>query len=45
MVTNAELWEIVHKVEAFIGITDEIMKDPTLVDLLTINLRLDADKI
>ncbi|KAH0773471.1 hypothetical protein KY290_010608 [Solanum tuberosum] len=47
MVTNAELREMVCRVEAFVGITDERMDDPVLVDLLTqiINLRLDADKV
>lgn len=35
MVMNTEFWEIVRRVEAFVGITDEIMDDPTLVDLLT----------
>ncbi|KAH0669921.1 hypothetical protein KY285_024060 [Solanum tuberosum] len=46
MVTNAELRELLRRVEAFIGITDERMEDPTLVDLLTqiVNLRLDAEK-
>ncbi|KAH0679324.1 hypothetical protein KY284_020409 [Solanum tuberosum] len=46
MVTNTELREMMHRIEAFVGITDERMDDPTLVDLLTqvINLRLDADK-
>ncbi|KAH0764607.1 hypothetical protein KY285_000478 [Solanum tuberosum] len=46
MGTNAELRELVRRVEAFIGITDERMEDPTLVDLLTqiIDLRLDAEK-
>ena len=36
-----------RKFEAFVGNTDEIMDDPTLVDLLTqiIKLRLDADKV
>ncbi|KAH0747203.1 hypothetical protein KY285_008860 [Solanum tuberosum] len=45
MVTNAELRESVRRVEAFIGITDERMDDPMLVDLLTqiITLRLDAE--
>ncbi|KAH0693741.1 hypothetical protein KY285_020838 [Solanum tuberosum] len=46
MVTNAKLRELVRRVEAFVGITDERMDDPTLVDILTqiIGLRLDTDK-
>ena len=47
MVTNAKLWEIVRRVEAFVGITNEVMEDPMLVDLLMqiVNSRQDADKI
>ncbi|KAH0654380.1 hypothetical protein KY289_032058 [Solanum tuberosum] len=35
MVTNIELPEHLHRVEAFVGITKELWDDPTLVDLLT----------
>ena len=47
MVMNAELWEILFLVEAFVGIIDEVMEVPTLVDLLTqiVNLRQDTNKI
>ena len=39
--TNAELREIVSNIEAFVGITDEVMEDPTLVDLVTQIVNLD----
>ncbi|KAH0650430.1 hypothetical protein KY284_030342 [Solanum tuberosum] len=35
MVTNIEIPEHLHRVEAFVGITKELWDDPTLVDLLT----------
>ncbi|KAH0776344.1 hypothetical protein KY290_007755 [Solanum tuberosum] len=46
MVTSTELREMLRRIEAFIGITDERMEDPTLVDFLTqiVTLRLDAEK-
>ena len=36
-----------RRIEAFVGINDEVMEVPTLVDILTqiVNLRKDADKI
>ena len=45
MVMNTEHWEIVRRVEAFVGITDDVIEDPTLVNLLTqiVNLRQVAD--
>lgn len=44
---NAELWELARKIESFIGFTDDILEDPTFVDLSTqvIDLRLDAEKV
>ena len=47
MVKNAELWELARKIESFIGFTDDILGDPTFVDLFTqdIDLRLDAEKV
>ena len=46
MVKNAELWELARKIESFVGFTDDILGDPTFVDLFTqvIDLRLDAEK-
>lgn len=45
MVMNTEHWEIVRRIEAFVGITDDVIEDPTLVNLLTqiVNLRQVAD--
>ena len=47
MVKNAELWELEPKIEAFIGFTDDILGDPSFVDLFTkvIDLRLNTDKV
>ena len=47
MVKNAELWELARKIESFVGFTDDILGDPTFVDLFTqvIDLRLDAEKV
>ena len=46
MVKNAELWELARKIEAFIGITDNTLGDPSFVDLLTqiVDLRLNTEK-
>ena len=47
MVKNTELWELARKIESFVGFTDDILGDPTFVDLFTqvIDLRLDAEKV
>ena len=47
MVKNAELWELARKIESFVGFTEDILGDPTFVDLFTqvIDLRLDAEKV
>ena len=44
---NAELWELAQKIEAFVGVTDDILGDPSFVHLLTqvIDLRLNAEKV
>ena len=44
---NAELWELARKIESFVGFTNDILGDPTFVDLFTqvIDLRLDAEKV
>ena len=47
MVKNAELWELARKIESFVGFTEDILGDPTFVDLFTqiIELRVDAEKV
>ena len=47
MVKNAELWELARKIESFVGFTEDVLADPTLVDLFTqiIELRVDAEKV
>ena len=47
MVKNAELWELEPKIKAFIGLTDDILGDPSFMDLFTqvIDLRLNAEKV
>ncbi|XP_015084310.1 uncharacterized protein LOC107027747 [Solanum pennellii] len=47
MVKNAELWELARKIESFAGFTEDILADPTFVDLFTqiIELRVDAEKV
>ena len=47
MVKNAELWELARKIESFVGFTEDILADPTFVDLFTqiIELRVDAEKV
>ena len=47
MVKNTELWELARKIESFVGFTDDILGDPTFVDLLSqiIELRVDAEKV
>ena len=47
MVKNAELWEFARKIESFVGFSENILGDPTFVDLFTqiIELRVDAEKV
>ncbi|XP_069144447.1 uncharacterized protein [Solanum lycopersicum] len=47
MVKNAELRELAKKIESFVGFTEDILADPTFVDLFTqiIELRVDAEKV
>ena len=47
MVKNAELWELARRIESFVGFTEDILADPTFVDLFTqiIELRVDAEKV
>ena len=47
MVKNAELWELARKIESFVSFTEDILGDPTFVDLFTqiIELRVDAEKV
>ena len=47
IVKNAELWELARKIEAFVGITDYTLGDPSFVYMLTqiIYLRLNTEKV
>ena len=46
MVKNADLWELARKIESFVGFTEDILGDPTFVDLFLqiIELRVDVEK-
>ncbi|XP_069148267.1 uncharacterized protein [Solanum lycopersicum] len=47
MVKNVELWDLARKIESFVGFTDDILGEPSFVDLFTqvIDLRVDTEKV